>query len=146
MTFPGIDQLLPHRPPLLLLDAVCSFEPRQIVCSAMLRQDCPFLKRSRASSVVSLEYMSQAAGAFLGMQRSMRGGADAKPGVGMVVAVRGLRLLGDHIALGASLLVTARLGACHDRAATFDCSLTSDGAGIGSATLTVYEPRKEPGA
>lgn len=139
MTLPAITDLVPHRPPMLWLDAVCSGDDQSIVCSAIVRADAPFVRRGRAGAVVTLEYMAQAAAALLGSQARRR---DTVPGRGYLVGVPTFELLADDLAVGDALEVhAAQLWPGPERPAerlvSLGCKVVRRGVEIARATLNV---------
>ncbi len=99
-----MEDILPHRPPMILLDEVLSREGERIVCALTLRDGSPFVNEGRLQAVVTLEYMAQCAAAFAGLLARERGEGVRK---GFLVAVREMDLARDWIAVGARLVVDA---------------------------------------
>jgi len=104
MTFPPIEEILPHRSPLLLLEEVLSWEGERIECSATLPPGAPFVHGDYAAGIVMLEHMAQGAAAFAGMLARERG---EKIRIGFLVAVREMDLTRDRVRVGSRLLVDA---------------------------------------
>ncbi len=101
---PPIRSLVPHAPPMLLLDELLEYAPGRARCAVRLRPDSPFMEGGRVRALVSLEYMGQAAAACAGMQARDGGGA---PAGGLLLGTRELRLAVEHFQAGDALVVDA---------------------------------------
>lgn len=135
MTLPPIVELVPHRPPMLLLERVLSFGADRVVCGACPGPDCIFVRGGALPGVITLEYMAQAAAACLALARPDERAARAR---GLLVAVRRFSIASDLIAVGTQLEVMAALSSALGAAARFDCNVTALGQTLASAELTVY--------
>ena len=62
-----LDEVLPHRPPMILLDEIVATDDTSITCNASIGDDHPFLRGGVVSPMVLLECMAQASGALLGV-------------------------------------------------------------------------------
>ena len=101
MAFPPLAEILPHRPPMLLLDAMTAIEVQSVTCSATVRAGAPFVAGGRASSLLAVEYFAQAVAAMFAYKA--RGG-DAGPFRGLLLGVRDLELEVSHLRVGDELL------------------------------------------
>lgn len=108
---PPIEDLLPHRGPMRLLDGVIAWEPDGVVGRATVRPDNPFLRDGRLEGVAHMELIAQAAAAHITLADPLR-----RPIRGYLVAARDL-VFGDRaeVPTGTVLQVAvqevARLGA-----------------------------------
>ena len=73
--WPPLEQLLPHRPPMLLLDAVERFDGAVLACRVTPRAGGPFVRGGFVPALVSVEYFAQAAAAYFGVVHHRSGGA-----------------------------------------------------------------------
>lgn len=137
MTLPPVVELIPHRPPMLLLDRVLSFEGGQVVCGARPTHACIFARQGAIPGVALLEYMAQASAACLALERPHGAGARAR---GLLVSARHFSLECTEVACDTELVVVALLTAAAGPAASFACRVDSAGAKLASAELTVYLP------
>jgi predicted hotdog family 3-hydroxylacyl-ACP dehydratase len=131
-----ISELIPHRGPMLLLDAVTVAGEDSIACTARVREDNPFLRCGVMRSAVCLEYMAQAAAAFAGFLAREPG----PPRVGYLIGVNRLVLRAESVALGDELSVQAKRGWGDSSLGQFSCSVARHGAVIAYAKLSVYRP------
>ena len=132
--FPPIIEILPHRPPMILLDEVLVREGERIVCAATIREEGPFVQARRVQAVVMLEYMAQCIAAFAGLNARSRG-QPIRPG--LLVACREMDLAVDAVGVGARLVVEAER-IWGDRAfGFFECTVTEGGEALARASLSV---------
>jgi predicted hotdog family 3-hydroxylacyl-ACP dehydratase len=87
MSFPPIQDLLPHRPPMLLLDAVVGFDEESAQCSVTIHESSTFFDDGGVPAWVALEYCAQCVAAFAGLKAHHSGG---EPRIGLLVAAREL--------------------------------------------------------
>ena len=137
MTWPPIVELIPHRPPMLLLERVLSFEADRVVCSARPTQGSIFARKGAIVAVATLEYMAQATAACLALARPHDPRAR---GNGLLVAIRHWSLACAEIACDTELRVVALLSATAGPAASFECRVDAAETTLASAELTVYLP------
>jgi predicted hotdog family 3-hydroxylacyl-ACP dehydratase len=139
---PDIIELVAHRGRAVLLDRVVEASETWVRCSVRMRDDFPYMVDGRVPAVVGVELMAQAVAAFAGLSARRAGG---RPKVGYLIGVRNLRLRTEAFPAGQELLVSATLTWNDQNLGSFDCSVTSDGAPLADASLTVYEaPPEEP--
>lgn len=79
MTLPAIDTLIPHRPPMLLVDEVVAHEGMTVVCRTTIREDMPFVSDGEVPMLVALELFAQSACSLVSLL-AQRGGAPMMSG------------------------------------------------------------------
>lgn len=131
---PDIASLVPHRPPMLLLDAIERHDSESLTARVWLREDSPFVVGNGLPGIVMLEYMAQAVAAYSGLWG--QGGSR----VGYLVGVRRLELAEDHVPVGQLLLVTARHLWSNHVSGSFDGSVEAADALLAHARLSVFVP------
>ena len=141
MTLPAIARVLPHGPPMVLLDELLEWSPGKARCRVRLRADSPFMEDGRVRAVVALEYMSQAAAACAGLA-SRRDGRPPAPG--LLLGTRELALAVSHFAAGDELVVEAEHLADGERISSFRCAVWCGEARVAEAVLSVYLPGAAP--
>ncbi len=133
---PPIEELVPHRGRMLLLDELVTFDGQRAVCRVRLRRDSTFIDDGAVDAVVALEYMAQAVAAFAGMC----GRAAGQPvRIGFLLGTRELVLLVDRFVVGDELVVEVAHIWGEDQLAVFDCTVSRGGQKVASATLNVYQ-------
>lgn len=129
VTYPPPADLLPHAPPMVLLDEVVGADADGVHCRRTVRDGQPFVVEGRLPSVVGLELLAQAAAAHRALAsggRAPRGVLAGAPrldvtreafAVGDVLDVRvrvvdaqgPLRSLDGEVRVGDDVVVSARL-------------------------------------
>ena len=126
--------LLPHGPPMVLLDRVCEATHDTIVCAATVCDDNPFCRNGRVRAVVSLEYMAQATGAWLGYQAHLQG---LPVGGGMLLGSREMKLAMEYLHVGDELVVRASHVWGHENMSNFACVLKRGASEVATASINV---------
>lgn len=137
MSFPAIEELLPHRPPMLLLDAVTHYDAESAECTVSIHEGSMFFEHGQVPAWVALEYCAQCIAAYAGMSARRRGGT---PRLGLLVAARELTLLTDGFRPGETLYVRVEREFGEERVGRFACRVTRDGTVVANASLSVYLP------
>jgi predicted hotdog family 3-hydroxylacyl-ACP dehydratase len=138
MTFPPIAELLPHRPPMLLLDAVVAFGDESVECTVEIRESSTFFEPpAGVPAWVALEYCAQAIAAFAGLKARSQGG---KPRLGLLVAARDFSLQTSAFSAGDMLVVRAHREFGEERVGRFACQVLRGGVAVANASLSVYLP------
>ena len=134
---PRLEEVLPHRKPMILLGAILSYQPPEIRCGVTIREDSMFIEYQTVPAIVSLEYMAQCAAAYSGMQKRERGEATR---VGYLLGTRSIELKVDRLACGDELEVVAHHRWGGKALASFDCQVVGPGCElVAIATISVYE-------
>ena len=136
-----IEETVPHRPPMILIDEIVGREPGRITCAVTVRPDELFFRPGRGLPVhVALEWMAQACAAY--------GGADARdagdmPRIGFLLGTRDFRATRSWLSEGGRFEIAAVLDFHDDELASFSCELrdAGDGESVARASLTVFHPR-----
>ena len=137
-----LEELLPHRPPMVLIDAVESFDAatKRLVARVTIGPDQLFCTSDGVPNWVAIEYMAQAAAALVGFYDKVTApGAPARPG--LLLGTRRLDLKLDRFEMGKTYYISAENVFSDDEAASFICSI-QDAAGdtVATATLSAYRP------
>jgi predicted hotdog family 3-hydroxylacyl-ACP dehydratase len=134
-----VEELVPHRGPMSLLDSIDDYGEDWLRASLTLRADSTFAGSDGVPGWAGIEYMAQAACAFAGIEQVQRGD---RPSIGLLIGARYYRCMLDIIPLGARLQVLAKL-AMRDAEdfAAYECTLSNDSQRIAECTLKAYRPR-----
>ncbi len=136
MSFPPLIEILPHRPPMILLDALTECDGDSATCAVTVREGAPFVVRGRVPSVVFMEYMAQAIGAYAG-NIARTSGREVE--VGYLIAAREIELGVDHASVGDRLVVTALRQWGDELVGSFRCEVLRDGVTLAHGVLSVYQ-------
>lgn len=136
---PPIEEILPHRNTMLLLDRVLSFDRETANAEYAPRSDAWYADANgNMPAWIGIELMAQTVAAHVGLLKRI-GGAPAKPGA--LLGTRKYTSTQPAFAAGAILHVQTKviyrdssgLGA-------YECSIEARGEEVARATLKVYEP------
>lgn len=135
--YPPIAELVPHRPPMLLVERIVCCDDRSIRCAVEVRPGSPFTQGGRARSVVALEYMAQAAAAWAGWHARSRG---EPPRPGLLAHVRRMELATPALEVGRHLIVDVAHTGGEARFRTFEGTVrAADGTEpLVRGTFSVY--------
>ncbi len=140
MQLPNIANLLPHKPPALLLDEVIAVEPGKVRCGLTVRS-APQTEETHEliETSIGIEYLAQAAGVGFGLSRTS--GAQVQTGSGLLLAVRSLECNAHYFRVGQRLIAEADSGESLEEGALFICAGSlydaDSGEKLMSATLTI---------
>lgn len=137
MSFPPIEQLLPHRPPMLLIDEVVAFDGESVECAVEIRESSTFFEPGGVPAWVALEYCAQTVAAYAGLKAHRTGG---QPRIGLLVAARELTLQTAVFRAGERLRIRAHREFGEERVGRFACEVWCDGRAVAKASLSVYLP------
>lgn len=132
---PPLAEVVPQRPPMILLDALLEWAPGRARCAVRLGPDSPFMEKGRVRAVVALEYMAQAAAACAGMEARQAG---LEPGEGLLLGSRDLELRVGHFSAGDALEVLVEREAGDERLVSFRCRVRRGEENVAAAVLTIY--------
>ena len=134
--FPPIAEVVPHRPPMLLLDRVLSFDGARVVCELCLAPNSPFAQGDEVPAIVGLEYMAQAAAAGAGLSARDKGGPAR---IGFLLGCRNLTIAVDSFRVGDRLIVEARRTFGEKDLGSFACQVRRGDDVLVEGALTVYQ-------
>ena len=132
--YPPIEVVLPHRGPMLWLEALVSIEGHEVVCRARL---APADERSTVAfdgALMAVELFAQTAGALFG-HRAWVLGLPFEGGA--LVGVRDVQLRVDALPVGEALMVHAREGWTADHLSFMRCRVEGEAGELASGTITV---------
>jgi predicted hotdog family 3-hydroxylacyl-ACP dehydratase len=127
-TFLPIEEYLPHRGRMVLLDRVLAAEVGRIRCAVTLRPESPFCREGQVPAYVGIEYMAQATGALVGWHHREHGEAVK---IGFLVSSRRYTSQVDAFRVGETLIVEA-------------VENWRDEEGLGVMDCTIYHPEDVP--
>src|SRR3954469_5254542 len=137
MTLPSIAELLPHAPPMVLLDRVVARRAGSITVEVTIGEESLFLGPEGVPGHIGLEYMAQACGAYAGAEALEAGQAVR---VGFLLGTRHYALHAPWFRRGDVLLVSADEVYRDDEMGVFGCRIVIDGRVAAEAQLNVYQP------
>lgn len=140
----NISDLLPHKPPMQLITAVESvdFNAQKLVARVDITdQDLMYDKTiGGIPSWISLEYMAQAIGCFIGAA-DLEQNPKSVPAVGFVLGSRKLSVNIPAYLGGQSYFVHVKSVFCDKNIANFECQIyNSDNNLVASGAINVFRP------
>lgn len=133
MAYPALRSLLPHRPPMILIDELLHCSPQQVVCAVTVRDGAPFVADGRVPALVSIEYFAQTVAAFYGYISRDREHFT----MGMLLGTRELELHTDDLHVGDALTVTGHEQWNGGNLAQFRCELHRGPELLAQAAISV---------
>ena len=134
--YPPMEDLVPHRPPMMLVDAVEDDGDKTTTCSVTIREDSSFVEDGAVPAYVGLEYMAQSVAAHAGL-RDVREGREIQ--VGYLIGARNVEFLVDGFKIGERLLVHVEHVWGDGALGQFDIHIESSGRRVAGALLNVYQ-------
>lgn len=140
----NISDLLPHRPPMQLITAIESvdFDAQKLVARVDITTDDLMYDENIGGvpSWISLEYMAQAIGCFIGAADRAKD-PNSVPGVGFVLGSRRLSVNIPAYIAGQSYFVHVSGLFCDKNIANFDCKIyNSENNPVASGAINVFRP------
>lgn len=143
MAYPALETLLPHRPPMILIDELVRCDEREIVCSVVVREGAPFVTEGRVPALISLELFAQTVAALLGYQSRHR----SEPArMGLLLGTRELELLVDYLHVGDALTIHGQEEWRAAPLARYRCELRRGDELLAHAAISVAEGAPPTGA
>jgi len=135
-----IAALLPHQPPMILLDKVVSYDDTTLIAAVVITESSLFLTADGVPGYVGIEYMAQVCGAFAGAQ-ALDAGTQVK--IGFLLGTRLCRVLVPWFRIGDHLMITATMIFHDEEMAAFDCKIEIEGELASDTQLKVYQPENQ---
>ena len=130
-----LEDLLPHRPPMILIDSIESIDLGNKTMVSKVT-----IKEKWSMSVTAIEFMAQTAAALAGYADKINGVKDARPG--FLLGTRKMTLNLDKFEVGKDYYTTATNVFGDEVAGSFDCSIRdAKGNVVASAILNAYRPQ-----
>lgn len=140
----SLDDLLPHRVPMVLIDDVESFDPvaRSLTARVSITPDHVLYSTALRGvpNWAAIEFMAQAAAALAGcIDKERDPSQPARPG--LLLGTRRLDLRTDCFAAGRTYMVKVVSTFVDDETAAFACTIEDDsGSVVAEAALNAYRP------
>lgn len=140
----SVTDLLPHAPPMVLLDEIIGWNQGQISVALVIRPGIPFFVDAKGvPAYVGLEYMAQACGVYAGIEGRNLGQPIR---LGFLLGTRNYHSATDWFRPGQRLVIDANEVFRQELMGVFDCRISREGTKIASAQLNVYQPEETDGA
>jgi predicted hotdog family 3-hydroxylacyl-ACP dehydratase len=134
---PSIAALLPHRPPMILLDEAIAWDGACLTAAVTIRRSSLFCETDGVPGYVGIEYMAQTCAAFAGAEALAAG----KPvRIGYLLGTRAYRIDQPWFRIGDRLTILVAPIYRDEAMGNFDCSIEIASKPVAQAQLTVYHP------
>lgn len=134
--WPPVGELVPHQPPMSLLDEVLDFQNDCMTCAVTVRADAPFVEPEGVQAVVTLEYMAQCVAAWAGLSGRLQG---QRVRIGFLIGCRDMHLHRKRIPIGAQLVVTSQRVWGDSVLGSFECEVRDADGCVATALLTTAQ-------
>ncbi len=142
MSFPDIQALLPHEPPMLWIDRVLDYAGDEVRCGLDIRSEHVFVEDGVVDPIVSVEWMAQTVGALVGLIDYQ---ANIKPRPGYLIAIPEATFEVDSFHVGDSLVIEAKRTWGDAELASFECTVAREGVRVARAQLSVFRTKNSQG-
>jgi predicted hotdog family 3-hydroxylacyl-ACP dehydratase len=133
----AIAELLPHKPPMILLDALLEYDDERAMAVVTIRESSLFLQPDGVPVHVGLEYMAQACGAYAG---ALARDQDDDVKIGFMLGTRRYETHVPCFRIDDRLNVSVKVVYRDGQMGAFDCRIDVNGWLAAEAQLTVYQP------
>jgi predicted hotdog family 3-hydroxylacyl-ACP dehydratase len=135
---PPIEEVLPHRGIMLLVERVVTWDAEHAAVAATARRDAWYAEDGVMPSWIGIELMAQAIAAHVGLIARSQG---RPPQRGVLLGTRQFRSSCTRFPAEQELLVTARVSYRDESGlGSYDAIIDLEGAEVATANVTVYEP------
>lgn len=131
-----VAELLPHDPPMVLLDRAVSYDEQSLLAEVEVRQNSMLCGIDGVPAWVGIEYMAQAVAAHAGFRARLKG---APPEIGYLLGTRTYTCSVSNFPVGVILTVRIESLFTEMGLGAFACSIEADDISA-SATINVYQP------
>ncbi len=133
-----IEQVIPHRGQMRLIDRLLAWDEDSVVTELRVPADAVFGDAAGVPAWVGVEYMAQTVAAWAGCRARGRG---AEPSIGFLLGTRRYQADTDRFPAGAVLRVEARCELMGDNGlGMFACRILQQERVLASANISVFEP------
>ncbi len=131
-----VRELLPHDPPMVLLDRATAYDESTLLAEVDVRKDSLFCGDDGIPGWVGIEYMAQAVAAHAGYQGRLEG---QTPEIGYLLGTRSYECTVPAFPLGETLHVRIESLYVEMGLGAFACRIDM-GETVATATINVYQP------
>jgi predicted hotdog family 3-hydroxylacyl-ACP dehydratase len=132
--FRPIEDYLPHRPPMLLIDELVEVTDIKAVVRTTIKPDCVFARDGIVHPAAMIEFMAQCCAILIGARPSGKG-----PRLGFIISCREVNLMVDSFSVGDKLELTAGKVHGQEALAVFSCTVSRDGVLCATMQLSAVD-------
>jgi predicted hotdog family 3-hydroxylacyl-ACP dehydratase len=133
-----VAELVPHEPPMILVDELIEWSPTRALVRARVRPGGPFVIAGRMPATILLEYMAQAVAVAEGMASRISLTSNARA-PGLLLGTRELELDVGDLAVGdiLEIRVEHEFSDTDSGLASYACEVRRDGQRLAAAVVNV---------
>ncbi len=138
--YPPMEQLLPHRFPMILIDRLVETDGQETICEVTITAQSMFREAAGVPAFVGIEYMAQTIAAHGGYQSYL---ASEPISIGLLLGTRRLEMHCPFFQLGQTLRIrAAHIWGAHELM-RFDCAITTNTSAslLQQAEINVFKPK-----
>lgn len=134
---PRIQELIPHRPPMLFVDRILGEADDGATCLGRVPAACALVRDGKAPAYVALELAAQTAAVWEALRRSRETGAPS-PRMGYLVSIKDVVLYRRTIDADAELIASVRLEAAVASLSTYAVDVAVEGGLALAGSIGTY--------
>ena len=131
--FPPVAELVPHDPPMILVDELVEWSQTEARVRAKIRAGGPFVVDGQVPATILLEYMAQAIAVADGMSARITGNRD----IGLLLGTRELSLACEGVSVGDELDILVHQEFADASIARYACEVQRGGERLADAVVNV---------
>ena len=139
-----LEDLLPHRPPMLLVEEVLAVDSTHALTGSTVLASWPLREGAGVHPLILVEIAAQTAGVCNGWDRIKTQGLDSDQ-MGWLVAIKKADFFIDLLPLDGRIIARAENTYNFENLREIACEMRMNDALIGRATLQLFQARKENG-
>ncbi len=136
----ALTDLLPHRPPALLVTRVVEHVGKTATLAGRIPHTHPYVAEGRVPALLLLEFAAQAAGVLIGLLKASKTAELPHPELGFLVGLRETRLLLPEVRVNQSLEARVRLEGQMGGLSMVSFTVTLDGEEAAEGRLSLSTP------
>lgn len=138
MMLPPIEQLIPHRGPMRLIERVIAADGPHVRAAATVSHQGPFCTPDGVPIWVGVEYMAQTIAVWAGLRAHAQG---LPPPLGFLLGTRRYSCTRTYLPAGAELVIDANCEIIGENGlAAFNCRILLQQQTVAEAMLSVFQP------
>ena len=138
----NIDELLPHRGRMQLVDDVIRVDSNTAVTASVVSEEWPLYSRNGVNSMILIELMAQTAGICFGWKAHQKGG-DVAEGMGWLVGIKHARFHRETLPIGRRIITEFQKGFDFENYHEVLGQANMDGIPIGEIHLQIMEAENQ---
>ncbi len=135
----NLEKILPHNPPMILIDELLDvdLETNTVKASVTITEEKIFYDKNLKgiSPLAGIEFMAQTVGCYAYFRN---GGGEPK--IGFLLGSRVYKNNIEKFELGKTYIIKTELAFSDNELVSFDCFIYNDGMECARATVNVYQP------